>query len=55
MTEEEKATNRAADPNCTNHCGCGVPFTLDCDTCKDFLGDEYCSPDEEPKKSRPGA
>lgn len=40
--------NRLADPDCKEHCGCGVPFTEDCPTCKEYLGDEYHSPNEAP-------
>ena len=36
------------DELCQEHCGCGVPFTEDCDTCREFLGDEYHSPNEKP-------
>lgn len=50
LSEEAKAANRAADPDCKTHCGCGVPFTLDCDGCREYLGDEYNSPNESPVK-----
>ena len=29
-------------------CGCGVPLSEDCEECKEYLGDEYHSPNEEP-------
>jgi len=40
--------NRMADPDCKEHCGCGVPFTEDCPSCKEYMGDEYHSPNESP-------
>lgn len=40
--------NQMADPDCKEHCGCGVPFTEDCATCKEYMGDEYHSPNESP-------
>jgi len=48
LTDENRARNCANDPDCTSHCGCGVPFTLDCPGCKEYLGDEYNSPDQTP-------
>lgn len=45
------------DPDCTDHCGCGVPFTKHCPTCAEYLGVEYHRPDEEPlrRESKGGA
>jgi hypothetical protein len=40
--------NQLADPDCKEHCGCGVPFTEDCPSCKEYMGDEYHSPNESP-------
>jgi len=40
--------NQMADPDCKEHCGCGVPFTEDCAICKEYMGDEYHSPNESP-------
>jgi len=46
LSEETKAANRLKDPDGVTHCGCGVPFTLDCAGCKEYLGSEYHSPNE---------
>ena len=46
LSEETKAENRRKDPDCATHCGCGVPFTLDCPDCKEYLGDQYHGPNE---------
>ena len=38
--------NLLSDPDLTEHCGCGVPFTEECATCKEYMGDLYHSPNE---------
>jgi len=46
----ELPTYKVYDPELAFSCGCGVLFTLPCPGCKEYLGDEYCDPDEEPKE-----
>lgn len=43
------------DPNCGEHCGCGVPFTEHCPSCAEYLGAEYHRPEETPlRRERAG-
>jgi hypothetical protein len=48
MENNLAATTADLDPNCEEHCGCGVPFAEHCPSCAEYLGAEYHKPDEEP-------
>jgi hypothetical protein len=52
---ERYKANQIKDPDCVSHCGCGVPFTEDCDGCKEYLGDQYHSPNEPTRPEWKGA
>jgi hypothetical protein len=41
-------------PDPTETCGHDVPLSQDCAECKEYLGDEYHSPDEAPVVNFPG-